>query len=149
SLRMRTMASATAVRSFAGSCAQTCGPGTIGMAGPPCCGYSLEGRPQFPHPPRGQDPGVGGGVRGGDGAADRNVGDLIRGNLDLAMADVSWQIRQANQLQDPAIQGMARIGNSDLALAHLGDQRCITLAGACPSPGSPGSKRCRAGRSTR
>ena len=49
------MASATAVRSLAGSCAQTCGLFTFCMVGPPDSGYSLKGRNQFRNGSRGQD----------------------------------------------------------------------------------------------
>ena len=71
------------------------------------------------------------------GAGDGGVADLAGCDLDLAMADVPRQVRQADQAQDPAVKWMARLGNGDLALAHFGDERCITLAGVCRCPGCP------------
>jgi len=53
------MASATAVRSLAGSCAQTCGLFTFCMVGPPDSGYSLKGRNQFRNGTRCHDGGFG------------------------------------------------------------------------------------------
>ena len=76
-------------------------------------------------------------MRGQVGAGDGDVAELAGGQLDLAMADVTWQMRQAHQAQDPAVQRVARVGNGDVALAHLSDQRCITLAGVCPFPAHP------------
>ena len=99
------------------------------MARPPGGGHSLEGGDQFGHGGVGQDGGLGVRLVGQVGAGDGDVADLTGSKLDLTMADVSRQVRQADQAQDPAIKRMARIGNGDLALAHLRDQRCITLAG--------------------
>lgn len=49
------MASATALRSLAGSCAQTCGLFTVCMISPPDWGFSLKGRNQFRKGSRRQD----------------------------------------------------------------------------------------------
>jgi hypothetical protein len=89
------MASTIVVRSLAGSCAQTCRLTTFCMAGPPGCGYSLEGCHQFRNSCRGQDCGFAARLGGEVGAADGNVGELIREKFDLAMAKVSWQIGEA------------------------------------------------------
>jgi hypothetical protein len=134
---MRTIASATATRSLAGRCDHTCGLLTFGMVGPPGYGYSLEGRNQFGNGSRGQNGRFRAGLCGQIGATDRNVGELIGEKLDLAMADVSGQIGDSSQLQDSAEQRMTRIGNGDLTLAYLRNQRGITLAGFCPGRSDP------------
>jgi hypothetical protein len=125
------MASATAVRSLAGSCAQTCGLFTLCMVSPPDFGYSLKGRNQFGNASRSQDGSFRAWLWREIGAAERNVSNLIGAELDLAMTDVAWQTSQSSQLQHPAKQRMARIVNGDFAFAHLRDQGCITLAGFC------------------
>ena len=135
------MASATAVRSLTVSCPQTCGLVTVCMSGPPSCGYSLEGGHQFRNSSRGQDGRFTARFAGKVGAADRDVAELAGSDLDLTMANVSGQLRQSCQLENPTIQRMARIGDSNLALAHLRNQRCITLAGVCRC------RRCRSGSS--
>jgi hypothetical protein len=104
------------------------------MARPPGGGHSLEDSDQLGHGAAGQDGGLGTWLGGQIGAGDGEVAELAGGEFDLAMADLTRQVRQAYQLQDPAIQRMARVGNGDVALAHLRDQRCITLAGVSPSP---------------
>jgi|GraSoiStandDraft_59_1057299.scaffolds.fasta_scaffold167819_2 hypothetical protein len=53
------MASATAVRSLAGSCVQTSGLLTVCMVGPPDYGYSLEGGNHFRNGSRCHDSGFG------------------------------------------------------------------------------------------
>jgi hypothetical protein len=68
-------------------------------------------------------------VRGQVSAGDGDIADLTGGEFDLAMADVSGQTCQPGQLQDAAVKRMAWVGDGDLALVHLRDQRCITLAG--------------------
>jgi hypothetical protein len=100
---MRTIASMTAVRSLAGSCAQTCGLATVCMVGPPGCGYSLEGRHQFCNGSRGQNGRFTARFGGEIGAADGNVRHLIGAEFDLAMTDVSRQRGEAHQLQGPAV----------------------------------------------
>jgi hypothetical protein len=97
------MASATAVRSLTVSCPQTCGLVTVCMSGPPSCGYSLEGGHQFRNSSRGQDGRFTARFAGKVGAADRDVGELVGAQLDLAVTDVSWQVGEAGQLQNPAV----------------------------------------------
>ena len=111
------------------------------MAGPPGWHYSLEGRHQFRNRSCRQERGFKGRFGGEIGAADGNVRILTGNEFDLAMADVSWQVGEARQLQDPAVQGMTGIGNRDLALARLCDQRCITLAGVCRFRSDPSGRR--------
>lgn len=97
------MAWATAVRSLTSSCVQTCRLVTMCMAGPPGCGYSLESRHQFGNGRGSQDRGRVTRLGGKIGATDRDVGELVGAQLDLAMTDVSWQVGEAGQFQNPAI----------------------------------------------
>jgi hypothetical protein len=104
------------------------------MARPPGGGHSLEGGDQFGHGVVSQDGGLGTWLRGQVRAGDGDVADLAGGDLDLTTADVPRQVCQADQGQNPPVKRMAGVGDGDLALAHFGDQRCITLAGVSPSP---------------
>jgi hypothetical protein len=97
------MASATAARALAGSCVHTCGRLTFAMIGPPDFCFSLEDRNQLGNGSRGYHRRVGARLLGKIGAAHRNVSKLIGKKLDLAMTDVSWQIGNPSQLQNPAV----------------------------------------------
>ena len=112
------------------------------MALPPGGGHSLEDGDQFGHGIAGQDRGLGTWLGGQIGAGDGDVAELARSEFNLAMADMARQVRQAYQLENSAKQRMTRIGDSDLALAHLRDQRCITLAGVCRLPAAPAPGAC-------
>jgi hypothetical protein len=96
------------------------------MVAPPST-HSLEGGDQCFNGGDGQDGGFGAGFGGEVGAGDGDVGDPAREDFDLAVADVSGQPGEPGQLQCPAVEGMAGIGDGDLALAFLRDQRGITL----------------------
>jgi hypothetical protein len=129
------MASAMAARSLAGIRFHTLGLGVGRIGLPPGGGHSLEDGDQLGNGSCRQNgwlrTRLGRQVRAGD----RDESELTREDFDLAMADVSGQMRQPCQLQNAAIKRMTRIGNGDLALAHLSDQRCIAVAGVFQSRG--------------
>ena len=110
------------------------------MARPPGGGHSLEGGDQFGHGAGRQDRGLGTRLCRQVGAGDGDVGDHAREDFDLAVADMSGQASKSRQLERPAEEGMAGIGDGDFSLAFLRDQRGITLGEVslfrgCP-PGS-------------
>jgi hypothetical protein len=126
------MASTTAPRSSMGRRAQTCGLATGRMVAPPSRAYSLEGGDQLFNG-RGREDGrfrarFGREIR----AADRDETDPARQDFDLAVADMSREAGESRELQRPAVEGMARVRDSDLALAFFGHQRGITLVGVSP-----------------
>jgi hypothetical protein len=130
------MASTTASRSSMGRRAQTCGLATGRMAAPPSCAYSLEGGDQLFNG-RGGECGrfrarFGREIR----AADRDETDLARQNFDLTVTDMPREASESRELQRPAVEGMARVGDSDLAFAFFRNERSITLGGVCPTRGS-------------
>jgi hypothetical protein len=87
----------------------------------------LEGGDQLLNGGEGQGGGFGTGFSGEVGAGDGDVGDPAREDFDLAVTDVSRQTSEPGELQCPAMEGMTGIGDCDLALAFLRDQRGITL----------------------
>src|SRR5512135_414261 len=111
----------------------------VRMVAPPST-HSLEGGDQGFNGGDGQDGGLGAGFGGEVGAGDGDVGDPAREDFDLAMANVSGQPSESRQLQGPAIEGMAGIGDGDLALAFLRDQRGITLDEVSRPREGPGSR---------
>src|SRR5215203_3652318 len=125
------MASVTAARSLAGSRAQTCGLATgvdglavvaAFMAVPPCCGgwaHSLEGRDELFNGSDAQDRGSADRPAREMGGGDRDVPDLAGKDLDLTVPDMSGEVGQSRQLQCPAEEGMAGIGDGDFPLAFL------------------------------
>lgn len=121
------MASATASRSSMGRRAQTCGLATSRMVAPPCHAYSLEGRNQLFNGNGREDGRFGAGFRRQIRAADGDESDPARQDFNLAVTDMSRQSSESRELQYPAVEGMTRIGDSDLALAFFRDQRGITL----------------------
>jgi hypothetical protein len=104
------------------------------MVAPPSA-YSLEGGNQLFNAGQGQDGRFGAGLDREIGAGDWDVGDLSWKDFDLTVTDVSWEASETRELQCPAIEGMRRVGDGNLALAFLRDQRGITLGEVCPSPG--------------
>ena len=135
------MASTTASRSSMGRRAQTWGLATGRMVAPPSRAYSLEGGDQLFNGRGGED----GRFRARFGrevrAADRDETDPARQDFDLAVADMSREASESRELQRPAVEGMARVGDSDLALAFFGNQRGITLAEVSPHRGARRSTR--------
>ena len=47
------------------------------------------------------------------------------------MTDMTWQIRDAGELENATEERMSGVDDRDLAFAFLCDQRGITLAGVC------------------
>ena len=121
------MASATASRSSMGRRSQTCGLATTRMVAPPCQPHSLEGGNQLFNGNWSEDGWFRAGLGRQIGATDGNEADLTRKDFDLTVPDVTRQASEPRQLQYPAVEGMTRIGDSDLALAFFRDQRGITL----------------------
>lgn len=68
------------------------------------------------------------------GTGHRDVTVLIWGDFDLGMTHVSRQTGQPGKLERSSEKGMAGVGNGDLPLAFLLDERGITLGGFCPCP---------------
>jgi hypothetical protein len=104
------------------------------MVAPPSAACSLEGGDQLLNGGEGQDGGFGTGFGGEVGAGDGDVGDPSREDFDLAVTDMSRQTSEPRQLECPAVEGMAGIGDGNLALAFLRDQRGITLDEVSRSP---------------
>ena len=102
------------------------------MVAPPCHAYSVEGRNQLFNGNWRED----GRFRARFGrqvrAADGNKTDPTRQDFDLTVPDMAWQAGKPRKLQCPAVEGMTRIGNSDLALTFFRDQRGITLDEVSP-----------------
>ena len=126
------MASATASRSAMGRRAQTRGLATSRMVAPPSGAYSLESGHQLFNGRGSEDgrfwAGFGRQIR----AADGDETDLARQDFHLAVTDMSRKSSESRKLQGPAVEGMTRIGDSDLALAFFRDQRGITLGEVSP-----------------
>lgn len=100
----------------------------------------MEGGEQGFNGGDGEDGGFGAGLGGEVGTGDGNVRDQVGEDLDLAMTDVSWEPGEPGERERLAEEGMTRIGDGDLPLAFLRDQRGITLGEVsrsrdCP-PGS-------------
>jgi hypothetical protein len=127
------MASATASRSSMGSRAQTCGLAMSRMVAPPSGAYSLEGGNQLFHGGAREDGRFGAGFHRQIRAGDGDETDSARQDFDLAVTDMSRESSESRELQRPAVEGMTRIGDSDLALAFFRDQRGITLGEVSPS----------------
>jgi hypothetical protein len=121
------MASTTASRSSMGRRAQTCGLATGRMVAPPSGAYSLEGGDQLFNGREGEDGRFRARFRREIGGADGDEADLARQDFDLTVTDMSRESSESRELQRPAVEGMARIRDGDLALAFFGDQRGITL----------------------
>jgi hypothetical protein len=101
------------------------------MVVPPSA-HRLEGGDQFFNGGDSQNRGFGAGLGGEIRAGDGDVGNQVREDFNLAMADVSWQSSEPGKLQGTTKEGMTRIGDSDVAFAFLRDQRGITLGGLFP-----------------
>ena len=125
------MASATASRSSMGRRAQTCGLATSRMVAPPCHAYSLEGRNQLFNGSWREGGRFEAGFRRQVGAADGDETDPAGQDFHLAVPDMSGKSSESRELQRPAVEGMARVRDSDLALAFFGNQRGITLDEVC------------------
>jgi hypothetical protein len=121
------MASTTASRSAMGRRAQTCGLATSRMVAPPSRAYSLEGGDQLFNGRGGEDGRFGARFRREIRAADGDETDLTRQDFDLTVTDMSRESSESRELQRPAVEGMARVSDCDLALAFFRDQRGITL----------------------
>jgi hypothetical protein len=143
------MASATASRSSMGRRAQTCGLATSRMVAPPCYAYSLEGRNQLFNGNWREDGRFGAGFRRQIRAADGDETDLARQDFNLTVTDVSRKSSESRELQRPAVEGMTRIGDSDLALAFFRDQRGITLGEVSLCRGCRQGNNCSSVQSTR
>lgn len=98
--------------------------------------HSLEGGDQFFNSGCGENGGLGAGFGREIGGGDGDVRDQAGENFDLAVADVSREPGEARQLERLAEEGMAGVGDRDLPLAFLRDQRGITLGEVYPNPGS-------------
>lgn len=132
------MVSTTTTRSSMGRRAQTCGLATGRMVAPPSHTYSLEGGDQLFKGRGGEDSRFRARFRREIRAADRDETDLARQNFDLTVTDMSRESSDSREFQRPAVEGMTRIGDGDLALAFFGDQRGITLDEVCPLRAGPG-----------
>jgi hypothetical protein len=130
------MASATASRSSLGRRAQTCGLATGRMVAPPSHAYSLEGGDQLFNGREDEDGRFRARFRREIRAADGDETDLARQDFDLTVTDMSRESSESRELQRPAVEGMTRIGDSDLALAFFADQRGITLDEVAATLGS-------------
>jgi hypothetical protein len=119
------------------------------MVAPPSGTHSLEGGHQGFNGDEGQDGGFRARFGGEVGAGDGNVSDQAREDFDLAMADVSREAGHPRELKCPAEEGMTEIGDGDVALAFLRDQRGITLGEVSPSRDCPPSSSCISVQSTR
>ena len=97
----------------------------------------MEGSEQGFNGVEGEDGGLGAGFGGEIGAGDGDVGDQAREDFDLAVTDVSREPGEPRQLERLTEEGMTGVGDSDLALAFLRDQRGITLGEVSQSRGSP------------
>jgi hypothetical protein len=73
--------------------------------------------------------------RGLIGACNWDVAELTGEKLDLAMTDMTWQVGDAGEFENPTEERMSGVGDRDLAFAFLCNQRGITLAVVCPSQG--------------
>jgi hypothetical protein len=87
----------------------------------------LEGREQGFNGGDGEDGGFGAGFRAEIGTDDGDVSDQAREDLDLAVTDVSRESGKPGQPERLAEGRMTGIGDSELPLAFLRDQRGITL----------------------
>ncbi len=134
------MASATASRSSMGRRAQTCGLATSRMVAPPCHARSLEGRNQLFNGSGCEDGRFGAGFRRQIGAGDGDETDPAREDLDLAVPDMARKASESRELQRPAVEGMAGIGDSDLALAFFRDERGITLGEVRHTSSAPSAR---------
>lgn len=100
----------------------------------------MEGGEQGFNGGDGEDGGFGAGLGGEVGAGDGDVSDQVGEDFDLTVTDVSREPGEPGELESLAEEGMTRIGDGDLPLAFLRDQRGITLGEVslfrdCP-PGS-------------
>jgi hypothetical protein len=131
-VRALTIISMTVSRSPLGRSAQTCWLGTGRMVAPPSGTDSLEGGHQGFNGGDGQDSRFRARFGGEVGTGDGNVSDQTREDFDLAVADVSRESGDPRELEDPAEERMTGIGDGDLPLALLRDQRGITLGEVFP-----------------
>ncbi len=136
------MASTTASRSSIGRRAQTCGLATGRMVAPPPHAYSLEGGHQLFNGRGREHARFWAGFRREIRAANRDETDPAREDFDLTVTDMSRESSESRELQRPAVEGMARVGDSDLALAFFRDQRGITLDEVSPHRGARISAHC-------
>ena len=87
----------------------------------------MEGGEQGFNGGDGEDGGLGAGLGGEVGTGDGDVGDQVGEDLDLAVTDVSREPGEPGELERLAEERMTGIGDGDLPLAFLRDQRGITL----------------------
>lgn len=104
------------------------------MVAPPSGTHSLEGDHQGFNGGDGQDGGLGARFGGEVGTGDGDVDDEAREDFDLAVTDVPRETGEPRELERPAEKGMTGIGDGDLTLAFLRDQRGITSVEVCRSP---------------
>jgi hypothetical protein len=110
------------------------------MVVPPSGTDSLEGGHQGFNGDEGQDGGFRARFGGEVGAGDGNVSDQAREDFDLAVADVSRKSGDPRKLEGLTEEGMTGIGDGDLPLALLRDQRGITLGEGFPPPADPAAR---------
>src|SRR5262249_28047379 len=139
SVRTQAMVSATASRSSMGRRAQTCGLATSRMVAPPCHAYSLEGRNQLFNGGGCEDGRFGARFRRQIRARDGDGTNSTREDFNLAVPDMARKRGEPREFQRPAVEGLTRIGDSDLALAFFRDLGGITLDEVPPPPAGPGS----------
>ncbi len=96
----------------------------------------MEGGEQGFNGGDGEDGGFGARLGGEVGTDDRDVSDQVGEDLDLAVTDVSREPGESGELERLAEEWMTGIGDGDLPLAFLRDQRGITPGEVSPSPDS-------------
>ncbi len=92
----------------------------------------MEGGEQGFNGSDGEDGRFGAGFGGEVGAGDGNVGDQARKNFNLTMTDMSREPGESGQFERLAKERMTGIGDGNLPLAFLRDQRGITLGEVSP-----------------
>ena len=97
------------------------------MVAPPSWAHSLEGGEQGFNGDDGEDGRFGAGFGAEVGAGDGDVSAQAGEDFDLAVTDVSREAGEPGELERLAEEGMTGVGDGDLPLAFLRDQRGITL----------------------
>jgi hypothetical protein len=97
----------------------------------------LEGGEQGFNGDDGEDGRFGAGFGGEVSAGDGDVCDQAGEDFDLAVTDVSREAGEPGQLERLAEERMTGIGDGDLPLAFLRDQRGITLGEVSRPQASP------------
>lgn len=96
---------------------------------PPGFGQRQETYSQIPQGRQRQNSGFRASCGREVGAGHRDIAVLIRGDLDLGMADVVGQTSQAGKLQRSSEERMSGVGDCDFPFAFLQDERGVTLGG--------------------